>query len=364
MEKRNLFSLLTLLVAVFLTIPLTASITKKLVSKIGSKVSKDFSVNLPNLITQSHKKLPIVYHDNYDISFWKLEKLHPFDTQKYSKVYHYLQFNMELAADCFYKPEPVSENDLLLAHSPEYLDSLNQSINVARIAEVFPLKFVPNFLLQRNLLTPMKYATGGTILGAQLALEYGWAINLSGGYHHAKRNSGEGFCFFADIPIAIQKLWKKKPNLKVMIIDLDAHQGNGVESILKNDKRIHIVDLFNADIYPQDIQAAQYIKTKLPVHCGITNEPYLSTLKSGLSNALNKFTPDLIIYNAGTDIFKEDPLGRMSITQEGIIERDQFVFNTAQKQNIPILMVLSGGYAPESAHIISKSVEKIIASRI
>ncbi|MDR3647014.1 MAG: histone deacetylase [Candidatus Babeliales bacterium] len=289
-----------------------------------------------------------------------MEKLHPFDSKKYGKVFNSLCKNLNLQKDNFYSPDELDIKDLELVHSKAYLESLNKSKTIAQISEIYPLKFLPNFVLQKFVLTPMKYATSGTVLGAKLALQHGWAINLSGGYHHAKEDSGEGFCFLADIPLAVYKLHEKNPKLKVMVIDLDAHQGNGYESIFKDDKRIANFDVYNGEIYPNDKYAKQFIKYDYPVKSFIKDEEYLNLIRTELPIAIKEFKPDLIIYNAGTDIFSEDPLGRMSVSKEGIIERDSFVFDIAQSNKIPILMVLSGGYSKKSAAIISESVEKIV----
>ncbi len=307
-------------------------------------------------------KIPIIYHPSYDIGFFGLEKLHPFDSKKYGKVFNFLKNKYKFADDQIYKPDLVSEKDLLLVHSVDYLRKLEQSNYVSQIAEMGALSYMPNFLLQRNLLDPMKYATQGTVLGAELALKSGWAINLSGGYHHAKANSGEGFCFFADIPLAAYKLWQqpKYKNLKILIVDLDAHQGNGHESIFKDNPKIAVLDVYNRQIYPNDMQARKYIKYDYPVISNIKDKEYLELVKNGLEKAINTEKPELIIYNAGTDIFEKDPLGKMKISKKGIIERDFMVFKMAIERKIPILMVLSGGYTLESALIISESIESVI----
>ena len=219
---------------------------------------------------------------------------------------------------------------------------------------------VPNPILQKQLLVPKKYATGGTILGCELALEQGWAINLSGGYHHAKADSGGGFCFFADVPIAVKKLWEEKPDLSVMIVDLDAHQGNGNAAIFGDDPRVSIFDVFNGHIYPGDYVAAQYVEYNHPVKMYIGDGEYLGLLKMELPAAIDESAPGLVIYNAGTDILKGDMLGGMSITAEGIVKRDEIVFRCAVERKIPILMLLSGGYTRRSAKIIGRSIENIL----
>jgi len=308
------------------------------------------------------QKLPIIFSKRYDITLMGLQKLHPFDSEKYGKVYRHLLDN--LGGGIFHIPERVSDADLLAVHTERYLTSLHQSRNVAAIAEMGLLSLAPNFLLQSRLLNPMRYATGGTILGGELALEHGWAINLSGGYHHAKRDSGGGFCYFADIPIAAHRLWEQNPDLSIMVIDLDAHQGNGHEAIFKDDSRVHILDVYNEEIYPNDIEAKQYIDFHYPLRSHIKDADYLSLIETEIAKALAQAKPELIIYNAGTDIFIEDPLGQMNISKAGVIKRDEIVFRLAFERNIPIVMVLSGGYTRNSTALIGESVVNILTNLV
>jgi histone deacetylase 11 len=306
-------------------------------------------------------QLPIIFSADYDISLYGLEKLHAFDTGKYGKVFHYLTTRLGISEKRFWKARPVTDEELLTVHSRQYLDSLSNPEVIAGIAELEILTMIPQSILAEKILKPMKFAVGGTILGLELALKHGWAINLSGGFHHAKADRGGGFCFFADIPIAVFKLLKGKPDLKVLIIDLDAHQGNGYAEIFKDKPGIFIFDVYNEDIFPGDQAAKKYIDFNFPVHSGIDDEVYLALLARELPAALDVAKPNVIIYNAGTDIYKEDSLGRMNISKEGIIKRDELVFTYARKQGIPVLMLLSGGYSEQSADIISHSIENLLA---
>ena len=307
-------------------------------------------------------KLPIIFHKDYDISLAGLEKLHPFDSCKYGKVHDYLVKKAGIAKSRFHVPTKVTDQELLKVHSQEYINSLADSSAVARITEVGIISYLPNFLVQRTLLNAMKLATGGTVLGADLALKHGWAINLSGGYHHAKRENGEGFCVYADIPLAVNKVLEHNPHYKIMVVDLDAHQGNGHEACLKDEKRAFIFDVYNGSIYPRDREAQKRIDFNFPVGIGITDEPYLSIVSNHLPAALDQTKPDLIVYNAGTDTFEEDPLGFMKVSEQGIIKRDELVFRYARERNIPILMVLSGGYTKKSAEIIGKSIHNVLTN--
>ena len=302
------------------------------------------------------KKIPVIYSSKYNISVLGIENFHSFDTQKYKKIYEYLKKQLNLTKEQFYSPNRITEEKLLLVHSKEYLQSLKRSAVIAEIAEIPIIKFVPNINLQQGILNPMRYATTGTIMGAELALKFGWAINLSGGYHHAKRDSGEGFCVYADIPIAIKSLWRQNPELKILIIDLDAHQGNGCSVILGKDKRVAILDIFNQLAFPRDRFAENLVSYKVLIKGRIRDKLYLEKLDHWIPKAINEHKPDLIIYNAGTDIYIGDPLGSLYVSEEGILARDEMVFKSAQNNNTPILMLLSGGYHKRSWSIVGNSI--------
>jgi histone deacetylase 11 len=332
--------------------------------------------------------IPIVYSPRYNIHFFGLETLlHSFDSKKYGRIFQMLGQKFGLTLQDVYQPEPLAPKLLELVHTPKYLASLEQSAVAARVAEVPPLALLPNFLIQARLLEPMRLATSGTLLAADLALQRGWAINLSGGYHHAKPNKGEGFCFFADIPLTLHILFQhaSAPIHKALIVDLDAHQGNGYstcfaykdftteqspsdlarevedrnELVYVKDSRIHVYDIYNQDIYPNDHFAQNFITYNHPVRSNINDTAYLSLLRRTLPAALDASRPDLLVYNAGTDIFELDPLGHMKITAQGIIERDEFVFHECRQRRIPVLMVLSGGYTKQSASIIADSIANL-----
>jgi histone deacetylase 11 len=309
-------------------------------------------------------KLPIVYTDKYNIRLYGIQKIHPFDTEKYEKIYHYLLHHSRINKNSFVKPKIVSEKQLLKVHTKEYLHSLMDSTTVAYIAELPYLSVIPNRILQKKLLNPMKYGAGGTIAGTELALEKGWAINLSGGYHHVKKDSGEGFCYFSDIALAIHTLWEKNSSYKVLFIDLDAHQGNGVASIFKDDSRIFILDLYNVDIYPNDLVAKKYIDYHFPIHSLTTDTAYLKIITQELPKVIDQTKPDFIIYNAGTDVLTGDPLGALQISINGIIKRDETVFRNALARKIPLLMLLSGGYSKQSGFVIGKSIMNILNNLI
>lgn len=335
----------------FMFIAFLGAVLSPLMVYGGGKIAR-------KVTAQYASRVPIVFHKSYDISFLGLENVHPFDSKKYGKVAQYLQDSFFIRFD---QPrDQISEIDLRMVHTQEYLDSLNDSRVVASIVEIPALAIIPNFFLQKTILKSMRYATAGTVLAAELALQKGWAINLSGGYHHAKANQGSGFCVYGDIPLAIKKLREKNPELKVLVVDLDAHQGNGLEAMLGEDELTFIFDMYSKNNYPRDTQVMKYIDFNYPQETGVKDQIYLNCLKNNLPIAIKECQPDLIIYNAGTDIFEWDPLGKMAVTREGIIERDAFVFGQALENKIPIAMTLSGGYTKESAGIIGGSITNLI----
>lgn len=229
---------------------------------------------------------------------------------------------------------------------------------MATIAEVPVLIFVPNVGVQSGYLRPMRYQTAGSILAGKLALEYGWAINLGGGFHHCCSSKGGGFCPYADITLLLVRLFDLEP-LRVrnaMIVDLDAHQGNGHERDFKDTETVYILDMYNAYIYPKDNEAKLSIRCAVELKHLTEDAHYLKQLNRCLMRALAEFKPDIVVYNAGTDILKGDPLGNLAITPDGVIERDRLVFSTFRALNIPIVMLLSGGYMKSSKNVIADSI--------
>ncbi|XP_010454949.1 PREDICTED: histone deacetylase 2 [Camelina sativa] len=304
-------------------------------------------------------KVSIIYSSAYNISFLGIEKLHPFDSTKWGRVCKFLVSDGFLEEKSIVDPLEASVTDLLVVHSENYLNSLKSSATVARIAEVPPVAFFPNFLVQQKVLYPFRKQVGGTILAAKLATERGWAINIGGGFHHCTAERGGGFCAFADISLCVHFAFLRLRISRVMIIDLDAHQGNGHETDLGDDNRVYILDMYNPEIYPFDYRARRFIDQKVEVVSGTTTDDYLRKLDEALEVASRNFQPELVIYNAGTDILDGDPLGRLKISPDGITSRDEKVFRFAREKNIPLVMLTSGGYMQSSARVIADSIENL-----
>lgn len=333
-----------------------------LIGSLAGCVFWPVSVNEMNFkeYSISEGQLPVVYSDHYDITFFGLERFHPFDSRKYSKTKNYLVEHNIVREDQFIEPGVPSEDDLRLVHPQSYLDILSYSETVAEYAELGFLSYFPSYLTRKKVLIPMLYATGGSVLAATLAAKKGWAVNLGGGYHHATKTEGGGFCIYADITLIVHYMRKHHPMFrKFMIIDLDAHQGNGHERDFLGDPDVFIVDMYNYKIYPNDTLGKRAIAIKGELEPGTGNEKYLAQLDFHLNEAFDQFKPDMVIYNAGTDILEGDPLGRMNITAGGVIQRDEKVFRHALMEGVPIVMLLSGGYQKNNYEVIGRSIANL-----
>ena len=301
-----------------------------------------------------------VYSNKYNIGLFGLEKLHSFDTCKFSKIYEYLKNkgvqHIETNVD------EITEKELRVIHTQKYLDKLNSSGEVGKMCELYIMMAIPNFLVQRLILSPMRYQVKGTIMAGEIAMENGWCVNIGGGMHHASSNDGGGWCLYSDIPLSIKNLMKQKKISRSMIIDLDVHQGNGIELDISKfpKKSIYMIDCYNHGLYPDDKIAKKAINIDIDVTEDTTDKKYLASIDSAIKKGLKYFKPDIVFYNAGTDILDGDPLnGGVSITGEGVIKRDELVMKAFRDREIPIVMVLSGGYSAESARVISMSLHNL-----
>lgn len=308
----------------------------------------------------------IVYTPVYDIHFWGIEKMHPFDSRKYSRAYRMLRhtFGQPLETRTTAPKAQISQTELLTVHSESYLQRLHSSAYLSRIVEIPVLAKVPYPVLNYRLLRPMRWGVAGTCLAASIALERGIAVNLSGGYHHASREQGEGFTIYSDIALAIVALRlanRLNENQKAMIVDLDAHQGNGHERIFYEDRSVYIFDMYNQHIYPRDAYARQRINYDVPLMPGCGGDEYLSLLRKALPAAIKAAGEvGVAIYVAGTDVFERDFLGMLSLDEEAVCERDRYVIDTFVKAEIPLVMVLGGGYSPDSYRLIAAAVDYIM----
>lgn len=311
----------------------------------------------------------IVYNKQYNISAFGLEKFHPFDVTKYSRVHSMLKNRYGMIDSDFISPlGPISDDEMSKVQTPEYLESLRKDKSVSLdIFGVPEMKILPVSLMNRLVLDPMRWATAGTVVAVQLALDHGWSMNLGGGYHHASRDFGCGFCVFADTALALNHVWSKFPNKKVMIIDTDAHHGNGNDDFFRDDDRVCIVDIhtysFHSDFKLEYETPYQISRRKWSDYKKFFDSGYLSLVRR-IEKQIDIFKPELIIHNSGSDILDGDSIGGYHISDDGLIRRDEIIWRAARSRGIPITYLFAGGYTKKSANVIFRSICNLVDNNI
>ena len=274
-------------------------------------------------------ELPVVNHEDY---FAKIGDDHKFPINKFGELAKYLTQNK--IVNKFHKPSACSFETLSYAHSKNYiLDIKNKTLSKEGVKKIgFPLV---DSVVQRSLV-----ATGGTVLASKLAINYGISCNTAGGSHHASYNGGAGYCVFNDVAVAAHYLLNRGLANKILIVDLDVHQGNGNSEIFKDNRSVFTFSMHSKTNYP-----AKKSNSDLDVELedNLEDDAYIKTLKHYL-NELNQENFDFIFYIAGVDIHFNDRLGKLKISDEGIKLRDELVVENFFSRRIPFCGVLGGGY--------------------
>lgn len=305
----------------------------------------------------------IIFSPNYDIHFWGMEKMHPFDSQKYSKAWNRLvKEHGQVVVDNTRAPiRKASYAELCTVHAEAYLATLENSGVVAKALELPFLHWLPQPFIESRVINPMLWATKGTLMATQIAVDDETnVVNLGGGYHHASATRGEGFCIFSDIGMAVEQLrftGKIDDEHQAFIIDLDAHQGNGYARILERRRDVFLFDMYNGSIYPQDKIAEERIDYPVKITTRCHDDAYMYLLKTHLPKALAAAKkPPIAFYLAGNDIYEDDLLGQMNVSVHGVYDRDKFVFDTFREAGIPLVTTLAGGYGKYSYEMIARSI--------
>ena len=273
--------------------------------------------------------LPVVNHEDY---FAKIGDDHKFPINKFGELANYLIKNKIVKK--FHKPYPCSDETLKRAHSEKYIkDIKNKTLDKSGVKKIgFPLV---DSVVQRSLV-----ATGGTVLAAKLAISNRLACNTAGGSHHATFDSGAGYCVFNDVAVAAQYLLDRGLAKKILIVDLDVHQGNGNSDIFKNNKSVFTFSMHSKSNYPAKKSISDL---DVELEDNIEDLEYTNSLK-GCLDQLNKEKFDFVFYIAGVDVHFNDRLGKLKISDEGIKTRDEIVIENFFSKNIPLCGVLGGGY--------------------
>jgi histone deacetylase 11 len=314
--------------------------------------------------------MKLVYTHRYNIGFLGLERLPPFDSRKYGRAWRAIGLAERRLRDRAWVgvPNPASIADLAAVHDPAYLNRLRNPHVLSVALELPMVRRLPGWAVRWAVLRPMRWAVTGSLVAARWALTDGVAINLSGGYHHAKPDRGEGFCVFNDIAYLVYTLRaeeKLSPDDRVAYIDLDAHQGNGVCYHFRSDRRVFIYDAFNRDIYPaHDRDAWERIDCPVPLPAGCAGDGYLRLLELSLPGFLDSIGRSgrvgLAVYNAGTDVYDGDTLGGLGLSAGDVLTRDLYVVEQLRSRGIPVVMLLSGGYSRESYRLVANTVVDLL----
>lgn len=302
-------------------------------------------------------RVAVVYSKDYEINLGGLEKTHAFDIHKYEKIRkQFVADGLVAPQDCFV-PKEISREQILLVHTPAFLESLKQSAKVAEYIEAPVARLVPAGILDAGMLRAFRHSSGGTILAARLALEHGIAVNVGGGYHHAKPNKGEGFCIYADMPIAIRVLQKEKRIARALVVDLDVHQGNGTAVCFRNDPSVFTFSMHQGDIYPIPKEKSDL---DIELAAGTDDVGYMKVLRGALPGVIDRARPDLVFLQAGCDVLKGDPLAGLAMTKDGIVARDAYVIDTCVRRKLPVVMVLGGGYSKQAWSVQHASIARLL----
>ncbi len=295
--------------------------------------------------------LPIVHDPAYDAGF---APGHRFPMGKYTRLAELLVAGRLARPGGFHRTAPASAEWLSLAHDQTYVDQV--------IAHRVPLAIEREigFPVDERVALRARLATSGTILAARIALESGLAMNSAGGSHHARRQQGAGFCTFNDVAVAAHLILAEGLVERVLVIDLDVHQGDGTADICAGNRAVRTVSVHAERNYPVR-KIASTIDMGLPD--GVGDDAYLETLEWILKQSTVDFRPDLVFYNAGVDPHREDRLGRLGLTDQGLDRRDRAVFGYFRGAGIAIVSVIGGGYSSDIDAIARRHLITFVAAR-
>lgn len=268
---------------------------------------------------------------------------HRFPMLKYELIPEQLLYEGTITAENLFSPQVCPDEIVLLTHTQEYLDKLKQQTLSAKEQRHIGFPQSPE-LTHRELII-----TQGTIDCCHFAFEHGVAMNVAGGTHHAFADHGEGFCLLNDFAVAANYLLHHKLTDKILIIDLDVHQGNGTAKLFENEERVFTFSMHGSNNYP-------FHKEKSDVDVGLQDgtpdNEYLDLLRQWLPGIIESVKPSFAFYLSGVDILNTDKFGKLKVSPEGCRQRDEFVFTQLKQHRIPCTVAMGGGYSPQVKHIV------------
>jgi acetoin utilization deacetylase AcuC-like enzyme len=268
---------------------------------------------------------------------------HRFPMEKYELIPAQLLYEGSITNENLFTPTPLEDTILYWTHDPNYVQRLSAlSLDKQEIRRIgFPLS---QWLIEREILI-----AGGTVECALYALQYGIAINVAGGTHHAFADRGEGFCILNDIAIAANYLLRRKLVRKIMIIDLDVHQGNGTAALFAHTPNVFTWSIHGANNFPYKKEKSDF---DLALPDNASDLLYLNTLENFLEPLLNRVSPEFVFYLSGVDVLATDKLGKLALSQAGCKQRDRLVLEALRRRKLPVTVVMGGGYSSQISDIV------------
>ncbi len=301
----------------------------------------------------------IYYHPQYNISLGLLNYLHPFDGRKFSTVFNAIE---SLEGINIKQPDNPASQAII----NDFVDGLQRRLlhkkrYILRALEIPYIPLLPFSMIDKRILLPMRWGVAGTIEASKAALNGNNAWNLSGGYHHATPRNSQGFCIYNDIGISLQEASTAglvSETDKILIIDIDAHHGNGNAYTFMNKKNVTILDIYNNDIYPQNNLTKERVNINVPLTAGTDGHEYNTALQSALNKLEGDYRIAYVI--AGTDVLESDSLGGLGLSITECVERDKLVYEKLQSLSIPAVFLGGGGYSRDSAQAIIGSIKSLV----
>lgn len=284
--------------------------------------------------------LKIAYNDHY---IQPLPEGHRFPMEKYDLLPKQLIHEGTVDETAFFSPSMISKKEVLSVHDNNYFKRLVS-------LEISPRdQRKTGFSHDERLILREQIIMEGTRKCAEFAQQFGVAMNIAGGTHHAYRDRGEGFCLLNDIAIAAKWLLNTEKAKQILVVDLDVHQGNGTAAIFQEEDRVFTFSMHGKNNYPLHKEQSNL---DVELEDGIQDKKYLYLLEKNIDAILSDFIPDFIFFQSGVDIIETDKLGRLGISLSGCKKRDEIILNLAKQNAIPIVASMGGGYSPEIKHII------------
>jgi acetoin utilization deacetylase AcuC-like enzyme len=320
----------------------------------------------------------LIYSDGYFLPIGA----HVFPAEKYARIRQRLLADRIAEEADFRTPQPASDQDILLVHKPDYVERLRTGTLSPREELEMEIPY------SAELVRAFWLAAGGSILAAEHALKDKVAFNIGGGFHHAFPDHGEGFCMIHDVAVAIRRMQRDDKIRTAMTVDCDVHHGNGTAAIFAGTRTAseplpsvaastlsrpasgkmrgaHAGEVFTISLHQQNNYPAWKPPSSIDVDLpdGIGDDDYLAWLDNALSSGLRQFEPDLICYIAGADPYREDQLGGLNLTIEGLKRRDELVFRVARARSIPVMVTYAGGYARHVEDTVTIHSNTVIAAK-